>query len=353
MFCLTTAIVTNNTIAGNSAPTYGGGICASEGTFSNNIVALNSTGFNLYNQGYQPTLHNNCIYNPAGYNYSGLSAGVGDISVDPIFVNAAGGDYHLKASSPCIDAGWSSATGIPALDMDGEVRLNGIVDIGADEYRLGPVRCVSDAKTAIDTSPVSIYGGIVSAVFGEQFYVESDDRVSGVLVKREGHTLHKGDRARVLGAMATNLDSERFIDASTADSTGTGSVGPLGMPNKSIGGGTCGLQSGVWGWLYTTDQFGHPVRLWDQAAGLNNIGLLISTCGKVTGIEHPDPPALPSWFTIDDGSGINLKCIVPSGVTIEPGWEYVRVTGVASCEKVGSELHAVVKVRSREDITAL
>lgn len=349
LFCLSRSIVTNNTIVGNSAPN-GGGICAGLGLLSNNMLAFNSSGVSYYSYMVdKPTLRNNCVYNPAGYNYKNVSAGVGDISLDPLFANKAGGDYHLRSVSPCIEAGWSDATGIPATDMDGEARVNGVIDIGADEYWLGPARTVSDAKAASDTSQVDLYGGVVSAVFGDSFYVESDDRTSGMLVKKSGHSLQAGNRARVLGYPATNLDSERFIDASTADSTGIGSVAALGMPNRSVGGGPRDLQGGVWGWVYTVDSFGKPIRIWDRVQGLNNIGLLISTCGRVTGIEPTVDPA-PTWFTTDDGGALDLKCTIPSGVTIDPTWQYVRVTGVSSCEKVGGELHAVVKVRSQGDI---
>ncbi len=42
-------------------------------------------------------MNNNCVYNPDGANYSGVSAGAGDISVDPLFADAAEGDYRLLA----------------------------------------------------------------------------------------------------------------------------------------------------------------------------------------------------------------------------------------------------------------
>jgi hypothetical protein len=45
----------------------------------------------------------NCIYNNDTASYTPPSGG--NIEVDPQFVNAALGDYHLKYSSPCIDAG--------------------------------------------------------------------------------------------------------------------------------------------------------------------------------------------------------------------------------------------------------
>ena len=40
-----------------------------------------------------------------GINHAGGVAGENIISVDPQFVNRAGGDYRLSAGSPCINAG--------------------------------------------------------------------------------------------------------------------------------------------------------------------------------------------------------------------------------------------------------
>lgn len=341
--------ISGNTFVGNTAPT-GGAVTTSSlaASFVGNIAAFNSSGIS----GSFAALRNNAVYNPAGRNYLGTSAGAGDISLDPLFVNSAQSDYHLRSISPCINVGWNDAAGIPAVDMDGEARLNGIIDMGADEYWAGTSRSVTDAKGAGGGSAVDIYGGIVTAAFGDSFYVEADDRVSGILVKKQGHSLQAGNRARIVGNLAAESEPERYIQAAIADPMGTGSVAALAIPAKSIGGGASGLQGGVWGWRTATDANGEPTRVWDQMKGLNNIGLLITTAGKVTGIEPAVDPAKPTWFTIDDGSGLDLKCSVPSSVTIDLAWQYVRVTGISSCERVGAELHAVVKVRTQGDILA-
>ena len=53
---------------------------------------------------------------------------------DPLFVNAGAGDYHIKAGSPCIDAGADLGDLVPN-DMDDHVRpYGGKFDIGPDEY---------------------------------------------------------------------------------------------------------------------------------------------------------------------------------------------------------------------------
>ena len=52
---------------------------------------------------------------------------------DPGFVDLAAGDYHLAASSPCIDAG--TPAGAPATDLEGALRPQGAgYDLGAYEY---------------------------------------------------------------------------------------------------------------------------------------------------------------------------------------------------------------------------
>ena len=48
----------------------------------------------------------NNFWDNNGTNYRNVTPGVGDISVDPEFVDAAAGDYHLSDGSPCIDAGY-------------------------------------------------------------------------------------------------------------------------------------------------------------------------------------------------------------------------------------------------------
>lgn len=56
--------------------------------------------------------------------------------VDPLFANAASGDLHLSAGSPCINAGNNAAPELPTTDKDGNPRIvEGKVDMGAYEYQ--------------------------------------------------------------------------------------------------------------------------------------------------------------------------------------------------------------------------
>ncbi len=71
--------------------------------------------------------------------------GLGNINLDPQFTSPGSldalrvyteGDYHLLASSPCIDAGDPAFAVAPdATDIDGNLRVLGAkVDMGADEF---------------------------------------------------------------------------------------------------------------------------------------------------------------------------------------------------------------------------
>ncbi len=57
------------------------------------------------------------------------------ISADPLFVDAENGDFHLQASSPCINTGYDDAPQMLETDFDGDDRVIwDVPDMGADEY---------------------------------------------------------------------------------------------------------------------------------------------------------------------------------------------------------------------------
>jgi hypothetical protein len=133
--------------------------------------------------------------------------------------------------------------------------------------------------------------------------------------------------------MGVNDDDERYIEATTLDDKGQADVAPLAMSNAAFGGAN---------WHYPetggTGQWGLT-----GGSGLNNVGLLVRVCGRVTYTDAHN-------FTLDDGSKTPIHCVTPSDVTVDPLWQYAAVTGICSCERIGSDLKPKLLVRSLGDI---
>ncbi len=159
-----TATLLHNTIAGNTVLggswQYGGGVHVSGAvtvTMRGNIVASNQGAGVYVASGTTGTI--DCdfddVWSNAPADYVNATPGPGSISVDPLFVG--GGDYHLTAASPCLDA-LSGMFLVPAadVDMDGDPRqIDGDLDggagngarpdMGADEF--------TGARLALSGSP--------------------------------------------------------------------------------------------------------------------------------------------------------------------------------------------------------
>ena len=135
--------VVNNTVAGGRRGLFAGGRtdlgADVQGLIANNILAFNSS----YDLGIDPGLpllvnDHNLVTSLGDY---GFVPGPGTRIGNPGFVNAAGGDYHLLADSPAIDAGRDSALDASfTIDLDGAARRFGRIDMGAYEspYRAAP-----------------------------------------------------------------------------------------------------------------------------------------------------------------------------------------------------------------------
>lgn len=130
------------TIVGNTTKTYGGGIAG--GSAENSIIDGNSADLGNSNV-YQLNFHSHlCVPD-------GSLAGNGCISDAPAFVNAAGGDYSLLSSSPCIDAADYFRSHFNQ-DLAGNRRVSGpATDMGCYEYQ-------SNRPYDVWASNNSIYG---------------------------------------------------------------------------------------------------------------------------------------------------------------------------------------------------
>lgn len=138
------------------------GIAVKDGSvaaIANNTIMNCSTGIACYLKSYAGghafvtnTIVWNCIYSittdtvsSVAINYSCIQgtsvwSGVGNITNDPQFVNAAARDWRLKFSSPCVNTGTNMFWMTNIVDIAGNPRIvQGTVDMGAYEFAI-PLR---------------------------------------------------------------------------------------------------------------------------------------------------------------------------------------------------------------------
>jgi parallel beta-helix repeat protein len=127
-------VVAHNTVAFNIGSDGGIGLSYPvTPTVVNNILVSNTYGIYAHTNA-SGTLDYNDVWGNTAQDYElpgALEPGPHDIQADPLFVDPAGDDYHVRAGSPCVDAG--TGAGVTA-DIDGDTRPMGAgYDIGADE----------------------------------------------------------------------------------------------------------------------------------------------------------------------------------------------------------------------------
>jgi serralysin len=110
------AVADRNVNSTNQAISVGGG--SSNTTFVNNLT-------------FNGTVGQSSVFIESGSSISAAAAN-NKFGVNPLFVNAASGDFRVQSSSPAVNAG-TSDYGVGSFDLSGAPRVNGIIDIGAYE----------------------------------------------------------------------------------------------------------------------------------------------------------------------------------------------------------------------------
>lgn len=196
-------VAANNTIVDNVTPQPSGGSeCTAisqiypgpyaygesnpNAEFINNILsgstsypAVNCAWLDSPSESIQPTFQNNILYNAGGPFFGSrcvdVSGKYNNIAADPQFVSPSTGDYHLKPTSPAIDAGQNSIlqtllamTGRSlSADLDNKPRIQNatgkgcIVDIGAYESP-GSQDVCSTTETLTASPNPSFFGQTVT-----------------------------------------------------------------------------------------------------------------------------------------------------------------------------------------------
>lgn len=136
--------ITNNTIAYNQGFAGVFILGPSSAVICNNILAFNGmpiSGNTYGGTDRKITARNNLLYDTVIWQgFPVVAPGPTDVIADPQF-RSGYQDYRISSLSPCIEAGWNGAPGMPATDIEGDPRIidgdvyeGATVDIGADEY---------------------------------------------------------------------------------------------------------------------------------------------------------------------------------------------------------------------------
>ena len=157
--------VVNCSFSGNRANTNGGGAVRSatnsSPSFKNCILWGNSS--EIYNDESSTATYTNTLV-------KGLVAGGFQGTEDPLFVSqpavglGTSGDLRLQACSPAINAG-SNTDNTVTIDLDGNPRKVGVIDLGAYEYQSVPMAISPTVETSNPTTCGGSNGNITLSGF--------------------------------------------------------------------------------------------------------------------------------------------------------------------------------------------
>jgi hypothetical protein len=261
-------------------------------------------------------------------------ANAADYKIDWYSVNSggglvAGGSYKLNSS-----------IGQPAAGFVQSASFLQWVGFWAGEVPTPTAAStIAGAKSLPDGTFMCIAGKIATSAgtdFADFFYVEETGRPNGIRVAAPPGPiagLARGSVVNVIGTLGSTAAGERQLTGPIVIIIGSRApLTPLGMPNRAVGGGNLGNppqgQYGVAG-----------------GSGLNNVGLLIRTWGRVVG-------GGPDYVLIDDGSGTPVRVDV-SKLVAPPGMgQYVTVIGISSLYQAtpGADRQRFVLPRADGDV---
>jgi hypothetical protein len=264
-------------------------------------------------------------------------AGAEDYAISWYSMNSGGGDtsgggYRLSASVGQSVAGFANSVDLLhwAGFWSGEVPDPQVVtSVGA-------------AKLLPDGMYISISGNIATSAAGDfavYFYVENANRSSGIRVAAAPGGIADlvcGSTVNVFGVLGATSDGERQLTGPIVIVVATHQpLNPLAMPNGTVGGGDFGLPPS--GQLGVTDAFGNP------ANGINTVGLLIKTWGRVVASGT-------GYVLIDDGSSSPVRVDTSTLSSIPAESRYITVIGMASLRTSGGVRSRTVMPRGQSDV---
>ncbi len=192
-------------------------------------------------------------------------------------------------------------------------------------FSIIPTVSIAEAKALAAGSIVRLAGKVVTCTAPGFTYIEEPNRRAGIRVTSiQG--LHPSALVDITGVVTTQ-QGERVLEVETTSVLGTGAeIGAYALKMSALGGTAFGQQGAVMEYRWVREHGGTELL---PTSGLNNVGLLVRVCGRVTA-------AGADWFYIDDGSACNdgsgnvgVKVFCP-GITPPATNEFLILDGISS-----------------------
>jgi len=293
-----------------------------------------------------------------------LTSGSASVSWTPVAFNwydghyeigyssTPGGPYTFDPANVTYDK-WTTSITITGLDLSHSmyfvvrtVSLSGwwnqstLTSLLSSEFMMLPP--VTD-KQGSDGAIIDLSDMVVTAILPDCFYVEKLNRAWGIRVDLHDYNLERGQRVNIVGTLSTNEDGERCIEGATyggggpidppppppfgADSELLTGVMPMYMSNRTLGGSN---------WRYDTATGAGQCGV-DGGSGLNNVGLLVKTTGKVI-FAGREWLYIDDGSGLDDGSGIKGLYVEAKGYPSIPNGAVIWVTGISSIDRYNGRI---------------
>lgn len=206
------------------------------------------------------------------------------------------------------------------------------------------------AKAQPDGATLALPQKIVSAVFPGYVYICEQNRIPGIKLVTS-RVLSVGNILNISSATMATQNGERMLtNAKSTISVGNVAITPLGMNNRSVGGGD---------WVTGEDGSTNGQEGVSGGLGLNTVGLLVRVWGEITYIEPQR-----RWYVIDDGTGLSwldgtttrtglkiglgdstnfLLLKDPLGTLYNVGDYVAGVNGISSITMIGDVAHRCIR----------
>ncbi len=160
----------------------------------NNIIWGNSASGNgadvwLAGTGSKKTF----LYNDVHGMYGVWDIAANILDVAPAFFDPVNGDYHLRSTSPCINAGTNGVPSLPAFDLDGNPRTNGTsVDLGCYEFNNARFHPADVNQDWVISATATEYANDAAAWKNNQAWPTGPNPIPADYVTRAGFLQNQG-----------------------------------------------------------------------------------------------------------------------------------------------------------------